>query len=349
MTTVFIGPYRQYDYIGQASKTYLRSIHSVLVNRGLSFIGRPLFSDPGSIDENNTLFLDKIEKVPNTLELNAIIQHAPVEYLAVQKYTKNIAIPIIDNKLFKTPYNQNYQKLNSFDNILVENDHQKTLLIKSNIICPIIVFDEYLQDKDISDHTNKKYNLGPKVNDSFIFGFIGYYRQNISIIQKIITSFLVSFRSSDDTVLLICCKGTEQDRQELDSYYQNTKNKLNIIDHNNIIFVFNQLNIESAIASLNTFNCFLSLNDDYSQNLYDKYAISNNISVITKHSLETAQIPSTFADESCDIEDTMMSILTSDLCKKLIDIKNQKNNMNKQQKIKKNNKNLGETICHILQ
>lgn len=349
MTTVFIGPYRQYDYIGQVSKTYLESIHRSLLNKKMSLVSRPLFIDPGSVVEDNTLFFEKTETIPDNLSVSTIVQHAPVEYLAIQKYVKNIAIPIIDSKLFKAPYNQNYQKLNSFDTILVENDHQKTFLIRSNIVAPIIVFDEYLSNNEISDHSNKKYNLGPKVDNNFIFGFIGFYRQNISVIQKIITSFLVSFRSSDDTTLLICCKGTGQDKQDLENYYQSLKKKLNVIDYDNIIFVFNSLDIESVIASLNTFNCFLSLNDDYSQNLYEKYAIGNEISIITKYSLETGGVPSLFSDESCDIEDVVMSIPTADLCKKMLDIKNQKNNSNKHQKSKKNNKNLGETVCHILQ
>lgn len=350
MTTVFIGPYRQYDYIGQISKIYLESIYKTFINRKMSVIGRPLFTDNMSVIQNLGDRLNAIENIPEDIQLNGVIQHAPIEYLLIQKYTKNIAIPIIDNRISKTPYNQNYQKLNSFDSILVDNEHDKTLLIKSNITCPITVFDESFSDKDTIEHSSKKYNLGEKIGDNFIFGFIGTYKQNISIIQKIIVSFLISFRSSSDTNLLICCKGTEQDKRDLENYYTETKQKLKIIGYDNIIFIFNSLEIESAMASLNTFDCFLSLNDDYSQYLYEKYFISSGKNLINKHNITTIQIPPISINTSVDIDDLMISIPTADLCQKMTDIKNQKNNTNKHQKTKKtNSKNLGETVCHILQ
>jgi glutaredoxin len=298
---------------------------------------------------NNDPLFDKTEDTPENLSLDCIIQHAPVEYLAIQKYTKNIAIPIMQNKISKMPYNQNYQKLNLFDNILVENEQDKNLLIKSNVSCPISVFDESLSDKDILPHVNKSYNLGERMNGVFVFGFIGAYKQNISIIQKIITAFLVSFRSSSDVSLIMSCRGTEQDKKELESYYDDLKKRLSIIEYSNILFIFSGLDIESSVASLNSFSCLLSINDDNSQYLYEKYIASKGISLITKHSVENIQVPPVFINESHDIDDILISISTADLGQKMKDIKNQQG-PNKHQKIKKNNaKNLGETVCHILQ
>jgi len=350
MTTIFVGPYRQYDYTGQISKIYLDSISRAAINRKMSVISRPLFIDNMSIIGENNDSLNRMEFIADNLELEAIVQHAPVEYLLTQKYTKNIAIPIIGNRISKSPYNQNYQKLNSFDYILVDNEYDKTLLIRSNITSPIFVFDEPFPDKDIVEHSSKKYNLGEKIGDNFIFGFIGAYKQNISIIQKIIVSFLISFRSCSDVHLLLCSKGTEQDRRDIENYYKEIKQKLKIIDYDNVIFIFNGLETESVIASLNTFDCFLSLNDDYSQYIYEKYFMRSGKNLINKHNITTIQIPTIAVDISSDINDLMISIPTTDLYQKMIDTKNQKNNTNKHQKTKKsNNKNLGETLCHILQ
>jgi len=348
MTTIFIGPYRQYDYMGQLSKIYLESIHRAFIIKKMSIIGRPLYIDDLSVTQDDTGILNFIENIPEKFQLNSLIQHAPVEYLSIQKSVKNIAIPIIDNRISKVSYNQNYQKLNSFDYVLVDNDHDKTILIRSNITSPIVVFDESFSDKEISQHSNKRYNLGEKIGDNFIFGFIGTYKQNISIIQKIINSFLISFRSYANVNLLICCKGTEQDKKDLENYYKETKQKLKIIDYDNIVFIFNGLETESVIASLNTFDCFLSLNDDYSQYLYEKYFVKSEKNIINKHNTTSIQIPAISIDTSNDLEDLMTSIPTADLCKKMIDIKNQQNNKNNRMK-KNNNKNLGETICHILQ
>jgi hypothetical protein len=349
MTSVFIGPYRQYDYLGQVSRSYLESLHRTYTNKNLSIISRPLFLDSSVLITNDDPILGQIENAPENLSLNCIIQHAPIEYLAIQKYTKNIAIPIMQNKFSKMPYNQNYQKLNLFDNILVENEQDKSILMKSNISCPITLFDESLSDKAILPHLNKSYNLGEKMNGIFVFGFIGAYNQNISIIQKIITAFLISFRSHSNVALILSCRGTEQDKKEIESYYNDLKKKLSIVEYNNVIFIFSGLDIESAIASLNSFSCLLSINDDNSQYFYEKYIASKGISFITKHNVENIQIPPVLIDESYDIDDNLISISTADLSKKMKEIQNQQG-QNKHQKIKKNSgKNLGETVCHILQ
>jgi hypothetical protein len=350
MTSAFIGPYRQYDYLGQVSKTYLQSIYTAYSNKNLSIISRPLFIDSSLNDTNNGLLYYNIENIPENFSVDCIIQHAPVEYLAIQKRVKNIAIPIINNKISRAPYNQNYQKLNFFDNVLVENEYQKNILMKSNISCPITVFDESFSDKDISTHINKNYMLGEKTNNTFVFGFTGAYKQNINTIQKIITSFLISFRSHNDVTLVMSCRGTETERKELENYYIDIKKKLSIVDYDNIIFIFSNLDTEAIIASLNSFNCLLSINDDHSQYFYEKYMISKGKSIINRHNLENIQIPSIFIDEFYDIDDIFISVSTTELCQKMKDIQNQQHTSNKHQKITKNNgKNLGETICHILQ
>jgi sRNA-binding regulator protein Hfq len=146
------------------------------------------------------------------------------------------------------------------------------------------------------------------------------------------------------------CRGTEIDRRELDSYYTDLKKQLSIVDYNNVVFIFNGLDMETAIASLNTFNCLLSINDDHSQYLYEKYMISNGNSIINRYNVENIQIPPIIINESHDIDDTLISISTTDLCQKMKDIQNQQQGSSKYQKSKKNNlKNLGETLCHILQ
>jgi hypothetical protein len=350
MNTVFIGPYKQYDYLGQVSKTYLESINLALKPRNKTILARPVFIDFSVLDESDNYVYRDIETAPENFDKpSCIIQHAPIEYLAIQRYTKNIAIPILDNRLLKMPYNQNYQKLNSFDHVLVDSEYHKALLIKSNITSPITVFDETLLDMQICDHINKKYNLKEKTNNTFVFGFIGAYKNNIAIIQKIITSFLSSFRSVNAT-LIIVSRGTEQDKKHLDDYRTEILKRLSVINDNNIITIFNNLDTESVIASLNSFDCLLSLNDDYSQALYERYMLSQDKQIINKLAMNNIHIPPLHINDFSDIEDIMISVSTSDLCQKMLDTHSQKNNTNRYQKNKKNKtKNLGETLCHILQ
>jgi hypothetical protein len=201
----------------------------------------------------------------------------------------------------------------------------------------------------ICDHINKKYNFKEKTNNTFVFGFIGAYKHNVAIIQKIITSFLSSFRSINAT-LIIVSRGTEQDKKHLDDYRIEILKRLSVINDDNIITIFNNLDTESVIASLNSFDCLLSLNDDYSQALYERYILSQDKQIINKLTMNNIHIPPLHINDFSDIEDIMISVPTSDLCQKMLDTHNQKNNTNRYQKNKKNKtKNLGETLCHILQ
>ena len=347
MNLLYIGPYRQYDYMGQTSRILLHSIKEKCSYNNHKVYSRPLYIDFGSVDEKMPEYIKKDETFPSdSTNWSGIIQHMPVEFLSSQSFTKNIAIPILNNQLAKTSLNNNnFRKLNLFDHVLVENDNQKNFLLKSGITTKISVYNEEIKT-DYIDHNlrNKQFDLG-SLNNNFVFAFIGSYSSNQNIIHKLIVSFLVAFRSEPKNTLFFLLKGTSEDKEELMKFYNETKQKLNILDINPVIFSFGSLQLQESIACINTCSCYLSINDDVAYNMYEKYAQSINKPIISKYNLEVTHTPGLGVGYFYDIEDVIGSINTMSLTYKLKSIQSD----NKILKNKSNNKSVGEIICNILQ
>lgn len=346
MNLLYIGPYRQYDYMGQTSRILLHSIKEKLYYRNHSVYSRPVYIDTTTIDRRIPKYIEQNEIFPNNpINWSAIIQNLPVEFLAVQNFTKNIAIPILNNQLVKTSLNNScFKKLNLFDAVIVENDNQKNLLLKSGLNTKILVCNEKITDGLIDDNIkNKQFDLGV-LNNNFIFSFIGSYRANKNIIEKLIMAFLVSFRAETDNTLFLLLRGTSEEQKELADFYNQIKQKLNIINMDPVVFSFGSLELNECIAAINTCSCFLSINNDIQYAIYEKYAQSLDKKVVSKYSLDIVNTPALGVGLLYDIEDVIGSIGTMSLVEKLKSIKLNnitKNNSN-------NHKSIGEIICNIL-
>lgn len=343
MNTLYIGPYRQYDYLGISSNIYLNTIkHSMLKNQNKIY-SRPIYIDSSVVSENTGIYDHEI--IPKTVgSFGAIIQHCPIDYFAVYKQWKNICIPIIDPKIYKASSFSMVQKLNHADHIMVNNEQQKMFLLRSNIKTSISICDENLSEHINTKQSQQSYDFGPLYIHCYNFGFIGCYIPNIQIIHKIILAFSIAFRGSEKYRLILFLRGTQKDRKDLGEWYNKTLEDLNLTTSQNISFIFNHLDLEQSVAALNSIDCLLSLNDDHLTSLYDNYILQKNKDLISKHNTETIPIPIAKLDETYDIEDTMYSVSTNNLVKKLLTIDN---------KPMKNKKlitsSIGDTICRILQ
>lgn len=347
MNVLYLGPYRQNDYMGQYSRMNLRSIISGLPAKKSSVYSRPIYIDFSSIDQNVPEDISNAEIFPkDNIQWSGIIQNLPIEFLTVQKFTKNIAIPILNNKLEKSSLNNiHFYKLNSFDHILLDSENNKNLLLKSGITTKISIYNEDFKTEYLdTEIINKQFDLGI-INEKFVFSFIGSYISNVQIIHKIIIAFLIAFRSDADNMLFFLLKGTAKDKEELIAFYEQTKKQLNIIGEDKVVFSFGSLTITEALAAINTCSCYLSLNDDISLTIYEKYCNSVSKPIISKHSLESISSIPLSIGEFYDLDDLIGSVVTMSLSEKLKNIKQHQS----LKKNKSNNKTLTETICNILQ
>lgn len=345
-TAIYIGPYRQYDYNGTLSNIYLNSLSTSLKKNNIKIYSRPLFLDSTVIQNNistnytNTEIID--ESISNCA---AIIQHAPVEYIAIQKKWKNICIPIFDPKLTKASAYSSTQKLNDVDHIIVSSEYHKHFLLKSGISTPISICDEDIHSAVAPEALQQKYDFGPIGNDLYHFGFIGSYSKNIKIIQKTILAFVVAYRQHTNTQLIFFLRGTQTDKNEIDKFYSDNLKNLGVSSFNNVFFIFSPLDINASIASLNSIDCLLSINDDHIQDLYESYIIKQNKAVISRNHLDIINVPPSSLEY--DIEDLIGSISTESLIHKMANI-TRTGTSSKNKKSHRPNKTIGETICHIL-
>lgn len=344
-TALYIGPYRQYDYHGVLSNIHLSRLSASLARKDIKLYSRPLFLDSSLIQNTISSEYSNYELLPNEpLNIHCVIQHCPVEYVAIQKKWINICIPILDPKIVKSSSYGVIQKLNLVDHIIVHNDHQKNFLLKSGISVPISLYEENIVDYVDSSILQKMYDFGAVNNGLYRFGFIGTYSRNLRIIQKIIISFINAYRQHDTAQLIFFLRGTQQEKNELEKFYLDTLKNLNVNIFDHILFIFNPLDSASTITALNSMDCLLSINDDYVHHLYEAYLLKNGKSVISRNSLNTISVPPISLEY--DIEDTIGSICTQSLIEKMISIpssgaKNKKSN--------KSNPNIGDLACRILQ
>jgi hypothetical protein len=339
MNILYIGPYRQLDYIGQASRLYIRSIidQAKKKNDNVKLHTRSVCIEPNLLDKEYSSPYEKFDESID--EYSIIVQHLPLEYLSIQKKFHNIAIPIVDARLVGASNNYYYSQLNEFDYILTDNVRTKEFLKRSNIKTKLDIFSEHI----IPDPRtlNQRYNLG-EINNLFKFGFIGPYKSNEQIIQKLIISYTIAFRSDTKTHLVLFLRGTAQDKSDIEKFYNNTKKRLKIVnDENRISFIFNDLNETDSSVGINTMDCYLSINDDIQYVLYENYAMSSKKLVLSNKDISMIKTPAIdIGDHYCS-GDIIGSLTTEDIIQKMLLVANNNHKRSKSPDYPK----LGAFIC----
>lgn len=316
MNILYIGPYRQLDYIGQASRLYLRSIldQAKKKNDNVKLHARSVCIEPNLLSKDYDGLYEKFDKSID--EYSMIVQHLPPEYLSIQKSCYNIAIPIVDARLIDASNNYYYSQLNEFDYVLIDNIRTKEFLKRSNIKTKLDIFSEHI----IPDPRtlNQRYNLG-EINNLFKFGFIGPYKSNEQIIQKLILSYTIAFRSDIKTHLVLFLRGTAQDKSDIEKFYNSSRKRLNIVnDENRISFIFNDLNETESSVAINTLDCYLSINDDIQYVLYENYAMSSKKLVLSNKDISIIKTPAIDIGDHYSSGDIIGSLTTEDIMQKML-------------------------------
>jgi hypothetical protein len=334
MNILYIGPYRQIDYIGQVSLCHINSIkRSIKVTDKL--ITRPIY-----LDTSLAVVEPKYDtEVCGVSPLDVIIQYLPINFIAIQKNTKSIAIPIIDPKLNTISGDYEYKKLNWFNKVLVEDDKNKSLLKNAGLESSIDIYEEKIEDEN-----GQRFNL-ETLTTAYKFGFIGQYQSNKQIIQKIIHAFCIASRYQQDNVLYLFLRGSDKDKEELDKILSEVKKQLKIPDYiHRIHIIFGMWDTKESVTALNSIDCFISLNDDYRYLLYEKFFISSNTHsnrfIINRQNTNTIETPIASLSNEYEYKNTLSVISTQDLINKILSAKSS------QQKHKKTEyKSLGSILC----
>jgi len=339
MNILYLGPYRQTDYIGQVSSLHIDSIARKLKKED-RLITRAVYLDYSLSD--GTYTTKKYEKIDNINKIDTIVQYLPIDCMAINTDTFNVAIPILDAKIHNITNNPVYKTLNFYDKILVDDDKQKNII---RAVCSDKKIGIY--DEKITDSKMQLLNLSPENDQVYKFGFIGQYNKNKQIIQKILTSFLLSVKNNDNIRLFLFLRALDNEKNELVSFIKDLQNQLGIPEYiDRIQNIFSMWNLEESIIALNSIDCLISINDDYKQTLYEKYFINrgNNNYLINRNNLISVETPVTNTPFSQSYSDTVSSVSTQDLIQKISSAS--VNNIQKNKKTE--HQTLGEHICKIL-
>ena len=260
MNILYLGPYRQYDYNGIISRKY---INTIVRSKHIKLTTRPIYIDASCTYKDIPKNIVELEhNILNTYDM--LVQHLPVNYLAINKKMKNVAIPILNINKVNT-FNQ--YKLNEFDMVLVNNIYAKTSL-DPLLNTPSKMFDFNIDTNMLREYIGKKLDLGI-FNHFQKFYFIGDHNTNIDIVEDIIKAFYTNYYSFNDTCLILFLRNINSD---IETYIKKIHDKFKIKDSiHNILIVPIGNNEHDIIAAHGSCNIFLDINDDNRESLHNKY------------------------------------------------------------------------------
>lgn len=214
---LFIGPYRQKDGWGLASRDCIKAIATTNVN----ITTRPIYLAPGNVDKD---FNDEnIIKYENNLcdKYDYVVQHVLPEYFFYdQRFGKNIGLFTLEiNDFSQTNVVRN---INRMDEIWVPSSVEKNTFIKSGVMCPIKNISMPLDLEQITEYP--KFEIHKSINNTFKFYTIceNNVRKNLS---DLIIAFSLAFSINDPVSLVIKTNG---DIRQLQEFADNVRKTLNI-------------------------------------------------------------------------------------------------------------------------
>jgi hypothetical protein len=260
MNILYLGPYRQYDYNGIISRKY---INTIVQAKHIQLTTRPIYIDASCEHKDIPKNIVELEhNILNTYDM--LVQHLPLNYLAINKKMKNVAIPILNINKINT-FNQ--YKLNEFDMVLVNNIYAKTS-IDPLLNTPSKMFDFNIDTNMLREYIGKRLDLGI-FNHFQKFYFIGDHNTNTDIVEDIIKAFYTNYYSFNDTCLILFLRNINSDIEE---YIKKIHNKFKIKDSmHSILIVPIGTNEQDIIAAHGSCNIFLDINDDNRESLHNKY------------------------------------------------------------------------------
>jgi hypothetical protein len=309
---LYIGPYRYNNILGIASRTIIEELNK---NNNVNITTKNVFLE--NPYENKTLVNYNNFEKQILAKYDIIIQNTRPNMMAIdfEMSPKNIAIPIMDYFLSAS----DIDKLKKFSEVYTD-DYSSLDTLNTNKI-EAKVFSHDVRPINSNDTTNLSYhNLNKK------FYFIGNYYKNQNIINKIIVSFVTSFRSKNDTSLILALTDDDITKTEtqVSSNIQDIFNRMNFNPMlSPIKFIVQPLSIEQLHTIHRSCDVYFDIKDSYDTGLNRQLALIYGKQLIDIRCLKTVDVP------IIDIKDEntnkfRKSILTESIIKKISDVKNSK-------------------------
>lgn len=255
---LYIGPYRQNDGWGLAAKGYLLSLLSTDHN----VCAVPIYLHPPAacdIIEKNILSAEN----KTYHEYDLIIQKALPPAICPNKYTKNVALIVLENNLI---YSDGTQNLKRVDEIWVPSNKEIKCIKNSGIDTPSKSIMQPIPTHDIADIIKRNARIGfnnQTIDRSYKFYFIGEYIQRKNL-HDIIVAFHTEFDLNEPVSLVIKTsihgmtpqQSLSQIKNDINIIKQKLRTRKNFKEE---IILTDRLTQEQLFSIHQTCDCFISV------------------------------------------------------------------------------------------
>jgi glycosyltransferase involved in cell wall biosynthesis len=255
MNILFIGPYRQNDGWGSATKNYIKSLATQYKNLTI----RPVFLAQSSNDELDNDLL----KYENTIYDNydvVIEKTLPHCFFYDGRYKKNIGLTELEtNNLSNSECISN---MNRMDEIWVPSSQEKKCLMKSGVNKPIKVISQPLDTAFIKKYSDHKLAFSNIIDKTFKFYFIGEYTERKNI-EDLIISFNLAFDIDQPVSLILKTSipgiSPYDSNKIIEDEIETIKKKLNIrTKYKKEIIITDRLSYKDVIGLHNSCDCLIA-------------------------------------------------------------------------------------------
>ena len=255
MNILFVGPYRQNDGWGHATRDYIRAIAT---NSEYNITTQPIYlsSHDQSFDDKMILGLE--ESRYDTYD--AVIQKTLPDCFSINKTFKyNIGITELETNNYSS--SSIVKSINRLDQIWVPSSQEKNTLQKSGVTIPVKIISQPINTAFIKSLYDYKLKLNPILDNFFKFYFIGdyNYRKNL---YDLITAFHLAFSYEERVCLVIKTSigGLKPgvSRQKIEQEIEDFKKTLNISNkYKKEILITENLPDKDIIGLHNSCDCLV--------------------------------------------------------------------------------------------
>lgn len=255
MNILFIGPYRQNDGWGLATKNYIRALATQYKNLTI----RPVFLAANSNDEIDNDLLQYENTNYNKYDI-VIQKTLPHCFFYDGRYKKNIGLTVLEtNQLSNSECISN---MNRMDEIWVPSNQEQKCLIKSGVHKAVKVVSQPLDTVFIKQYSNHKLEFNNIIDKTFKFYFIGEYTERKNI-EDLIVAFSLAF--DIDMPVSLILKTSISGMSSYDSYkiveneIEKIKKKLNIRrKYKKEIIITDRLSDKDIVGLHNSCDCLIA-------------------------------------------------------------------------------------------
>jgi glycosyltransferase involved in cell wall biosynthesis len=252
---LFIGPYRQADGWGDASRSYIKAIASTNNNLTIhpNYFTNNITDIPQEVSQYEQKFFDNYD---------IVIQKAlPGCFFYNGSYKKNIAITELETSDWSR--SSCIRNLNEMDEVWVPSEFERQTLLKGGVYKPVKAISQPLDIDFIKKNSANKLPLPKSISNTFKFYFIGEYieRKNIN---DLILAFNLAF-DYDEPISLIIKTNSQgsnnpnQLRQKIEQDIIEIKKKMGTGNKfKKEIIITERLTNEQMIGLHNACDCFVN-------------------------------------------------------------------------------------------